>query len=61
MTLFTMPRSIADYKNLIDETIARYRDRVDFLSIRLEESEGTSIALRGEQIETLSEGIAIGG
>jgi TldD protein len=56
-----MPKSIADYKNLIDETIARYRDRVDFLSIRLEESEGTSIALRGEQIETLSEGISIGG
>jgi TldD protein len=56
-----MSKSIADSKNLIAETIARYRDRVDFLSIRLEESEGTSILLRGEQIETLSEGLARGG
>jgi TldD protein len=56
-----MSISIADYKNLIAETIVRYRDRADFLSIRLEESEETNILLRGEQIETLSEGIAIGG
>ena len=43
------------------DIIQRYRDRVDFLSIRLEESEGTNIFLRGDRLETLSEGIAIGG
>jgi TldD protein len=48
-------------KNLLSEMIARYRDRVDFLSIRLEQSEGTSIVLRGDRLETLSEGIALGG
>jgi TldD protein len=56
-----MSQSLADSKNLIAESLDRYRDRVDYLSIRLEESEGTSIVLRGEEIETLSEGISIGG
>ncbi|MGK7916985.1 MAG: TldD/PmbA family protein [Prochloraceae cyanobacterium] len=48
-------------KNLMSDLIARYRDRVDFLTIRIEESEGTSILLRGDKIETLSEGISLGG
>ena len=48
-------------KNLMSDLIARYRDRVDFLAIRIEESEGTSILLRGDKIETLSEGISLGG
>jgi len=29
--------------------------------IRLEEAEGTDILLRGDKVETLSEGISIGG
>lgn len=52
---------ITEQKNLLTELIARYQKQVDFLAIRLEESEGTSIALRGEKIESLSEGISLGG
>ncbi|ELR99926.1 TldD/PmbA family protein [Gloeocapsa sp. PCC 73106] len=50
-----------DHKNIVTELIKRYRDRVDFLTIRLEQSTGTNIALRNDRIETLSEAIAIGG
>lgn len=56
-----MPNLLTDSKNLLADLIARYRDRVDFLAIRVEESEGTSILLRGEKVETLSEGLSIGG
>jgi TldD protein len=56
-----MPTVLADAKNLISDAIARYRHRVDYLAIRLEESEGTSILLRGDKIDTLSEGLSIGG
>ena len=59
--LLNMPSLLSDSKNLLADLIARYRDRVDFLAIRLEESEGTNILLRGNNIETLSEGISIGG
>jgi TldD protein len=52
---------LTDRKNLIADLITRYRSRVDFLSIRLEQAEGTDIALRGEKIETLSEGTSLGG
>jgi TldD protein len=48
-------------KNQLSELTRQYRDRVDFLAIRVEQAEGTNIVLRGDQIETLSEGIAIGG
>ncbi len=50
-----------DHRNILSDLINRYRDRVDYLAIRLEESEGTDIMLRGDKIETLSEGISIGG
>ncbi|RMF23481.1 MAG: TldD/PmbA family protein [Cyanobacteria bacterium J083] len=50
-----------DWRNLLAETITKYRERVDFLAIRLETSEGTSISLRGDKIETLSEGTSLGG
>ena len=53
--------TLSDKKNLLTDLIARYRDRVDFLAIRVEESEGTNILLRGDKLETLSEGISIGG
>lgn len=52
---------MSDPRNLIADLMARYRDRVDFLAIRLEEAEGTEILLRGDRIETLSESIALGG
>lgn len=56
-----MPTIIADAKNLLSDLITRYRSRVDYLAIRLEDSEGTSILLQGDKVETLSEGLSIGG
>lgn len=56
-----MTRPFDRYTDQILDLIARYRDRVDFLAIRLEESEGTDILLRGGKVETLSEGISLGG
>ncbi|HEY9666951.1 MAG TPA: TldD/PmbA family protein, partial [Coleofasciculaceae cyanobacterium] len=56
-----MPTVVADTKNLLSDLIARYGSRVDYLAIRLEESEGTSIVLRGDRVETLSEGLSVGG
>ncbi len=48
-------------KELLSDLIARYRSRVDYLAIRIEAAEGADILLRGNKIETLSEGISIGG
>jgi TldD protein len=56
-----MQTLLADIQNLLSELIARYSSRVDYLIIRLEEAEGTDILLRGDKVETLSEGISIGG
>jgi len=56
-----MPTLLTDAKNLLSELVARYRNRVDYLAIRLEEAEGTDILLRGDKVETLSEGLSIGG
>jgi TldD protein len=56
-----MPTVLADTQNLLSDLIARYSPRVDYLLIRLEESQGTDILLRGDKVETLSEGISIGG
>ncbi|HBB32298.1 MAG TPA: hypothetical protein DDZ80_21715 [Cyanobacteria bacterium UBA8803] len=56
-----MPTVLTDAKNLLSDLMARYRSHVDYLAIRLEESEGTSILLRGDKVETLSEGLSIGG
>jgi TldD protein len=54
-----MPSSIiVDSKNRLTDLIKRYRDRVDYLAIRLEESEGTDILIRGDKVETLSEDLA---
>lgn len=52
---------LQDAKDQLSDLIERYRDRVDFLSIRLEESEDTDILLRGNQFETLSESLCLGG
>ncbi len=43
------------------DLMRRYRHQVDYLAIRLEASEGSDVLLRGLKIETLSEGMAIGG
>ncbi|QDL07348.1 hypothetical protein DP113_04980 [Brasilonema octagenarum UFV-E1] len=56
-----MPTLLADAQNLLSDLLKRYSSRVDYLMIRLEEAEGTDIFLRGDQVETLSEGISIGG
>ncbi|MBD2021625.1 hypothetical protein H6F43_15705, partial [Leptolyngbya sp. FACHB-36] len=48
-------------KDLLSDCIARYRSKVDYLAIRLEAAEGADILLRGNKIETLSEGLSIGG
>jgi TldD protein len=52
---------LLDAKNLLTDLIARYRSQVDYLAIRLEDTEGTDILLRGDRLETLSEAISIGG
>jgi TldD protein len=54
----TLPANI---KELLTSLIARYRSRVDYLALRVEAAEGSDILLRGNKIETLSEGISIGG
>lgn len=56
-----MRTGLADAINLVSDLITRYRSQVDFLAIRVEESEGTDIFLRGKRVETLTEGISIGG
>ena len=55
-----MPTLLTDAKSLLSDLVARYRSQVDYLAIRLEEAEGTDILLRGDKIESLSEGISIG-
>jgi TldD protein len=72
----SMPNSLTDSQNFLSDTdnswgrnnwppvsslVERYGDRVDFLAIRTEESQGTEILLRGEKVETLSEELSIGG
>ncbi|WP_399315051.1 TldD/PmbA family protein [Trichocoleus sp. FACHB-262] len=60
-TPLIMPTLLTDAKSLLSDLVARYRSQVDYLAIRLEEAEGTDILLRGDKIESLSEGISIGG
>lgn len=54
----TLPANVQD---ILADLIARYRTQVDYLAIRLEASEGADILLRGSKIETLSEGLSLGG
>ena len=56
-----MTTKLTDVQNLLSDLISRYSSRVDYLMIRLEEAEGTDIVLRGDRVETLSEGLSIGG
>lgn len=50
-----------DERTRLTDLMRRYRDRVDFLSIRLEQSAGTEILVRSGQLETLSESLSLGG
>lgn len=43
------------------ETIAPYRDRVDYLEIRLEQSESTAITFRGPQLDAVDRGFTLAG
>ena len=56
-----MAELFTEHKNRLAELIKVYGDRVDFLTIRLEQAEETNIFLRSSKIETLSESIALGG
>jgi TldD protein len=53
--------SIERAKAELTDFCRRSRSQVDYLAIRLEQSEGTEIFLRGGSVETLSEAMAIGG
>lgn len=50
-----------DAKSILADLVKRFANDCDYLAIRLEKSEGTDILLRRDKIETLSEGISIGG
>ena len=56
-----MSDTFAEHKNQLAELINQYKDRVDFLTIRLEQAEETNIVLRNSNVETLSESVALGG
>ncbi|WP_414526985.1 TldD/PmbA family protein [Nodularia chucula] len=56
-----MLTTLTDTQNILSDLITRYSSRVDYLVIRLEQAEATDIFLRSNQVETLSEGISIGG
>ncbi|BAZ45426.1 hypothetical protein NIES4102_24490 [Chondrocystis sp. NIES-4102] len=56
-----MSDTFGEYQNRLSELITKYSDRVDFLTIRLEQAAETNILLRTSKIETLSESIASGG
>ncbi|HIK07886.1 MAG TPA: TldD/PmbA family protein [Trichormus sp. M33_DOE_039] len=56
-----MATTLADAQNLLSDLISHYSSFVDYLMIRIEEAEGTDILLRGDKVETLSEGISVGG
>lgn len=53
--------NIEDSKHVVVDLINRYRHQVDFLAIRLEVSQETDILLRKNKIETICEGISVGG
>ena len=53
--------SFEQLQEQLHQHLQQYRQRVDFLALRLEQSESTQILLRGDRLETLSESLAIGG
>lgn len=51
----------AQCQDQVRSLVQKYQDQADYFTIRLEESEGTDIGLRRGKIETLSNGISLGG
>ncbi|MCZ0901425.1 hypothetical protein ON021_16110, partial [Microcoleus sp. HI-ES] len=43
------------------EAIAPYRDRVDYLEVRLEQSESTAISFRGPQLDAVNRSFSLAG
>ncbi len=56
-----MAVSIDQVKSQLEDLCTHWGKQVDYLAIRLEQSEGTELFLRGGKTETLSEGLSIGG
>ena len=52
---------LEQYRNQIDTLVSQYRDRVDYLAIRLETAQTCHIRLRDNQPEALNEGVSVGG
>ena len=50
-----------DNRNLLSDIIDRYGKQVDFLSIRLEETQGSNIVIRNGETENISEATSVGG
>lgn len=48
-------------RNLLTDTIKKFKGKADYLEIRVEEVEGTSISFRGKEIENVSEPWTRGG
>lgn len=48
-------------QDLLTEKIKKFKNKVDYLEIRVEESEGTTISFRGEEIENVSQPSSKGG
>lgn len=53
--------SLQNAKDQLNDLVQRYRSQADFIALRLESSEGANVMIRGKQIETLSEGMSLGG
>ncbi len=53
--------TLNDWEDRLHDLIDRYRERVDFLAVRLEHSQGTNILIRSGKVETLSTGTSVGG
>ncbi len=56
-----MQQSLRRLKDGIRELVQSQTNPVDFLAVRIEKAEATSILLRGLKIETLSEELTVGG
>ena len=51
----------AGMRNLIRTTISKFKDRVDYLEMRVQQSEKDLISFKGRELETLSSGAELGG
>ena len=56
-----MSRLLANAKEQIVELVQRHQSRVDFLSIRLENSIASQVLMRGDKTDMLCQSTSIGG